>query len=150
MQRESRRLELLGNPSKTGPVGSGAPAGQSELPTILYLIFLLLSFLSLSFSCLLRTTTSFPRTLDRVSSAAVKALWTRRRTRTRPIDCRKSILRAIIRTARQTEFRHNFRRHFYLSRSEEQGRFFCCRVKRYSCVMEKHSRKERKRKKQSL
>jgi len=38
---ESRRLELLGNPSKTGPVGSGAPAGQFRLLTILYLIFLL-------------------------------------------------------------------------------------------------------------
>lgn len=34
---ESRRLELLGNPGKTGPVGSGAPAARSGLPTILYL-----------------------------------------------------------------------------------------------------------------
>jgi len=54
---ESRRLELLGNPSKTGPVGSGAPAGQSKSLTILYLIFLLPSL-------------SLPISLARYSSAS--------------------------------------------------------------------------------
>lgn len=147
---ESRRLGLLGNPSKTGPVGSGAPAGQSGLPTILYLIFLLL--VSLSFSCLLRTTTSFPRTLDRVSSAPVKALWTRRRrTRTRPIDCRKSIFRAIIRTARRSRFRHNLHRRLVVASIHRDWKNKvdspCCHIKRYSYVMEKniHGKRERER-----
>lgn len=80
-------------------------AGQSELPTILYLIFLLFSpSLSLpahiSLSLLLRTTSL------KHSNAFIQRFWKRwwtkrRRTRTRSTACRKSIFHVIIRTVHE-------------------------------------------------
>lgn len=136
---ESRRLGLLGNPSKTGPVGSGAPAGQSGLPTILYLIFLLLVSLSLSLFFLpspsdhLVPSNTRPRLFSACKSVVDKAEKdsnTPHRLSKIDISCNYSHDAPGISPQFPSSSRHRvflfvaYSRRFYSSRLEERGGFF--------------------------